>query len=68
MRLSKAQLRVVEALQNNGYIWIAAGCPYLVKEVDGVRQSVLLNKKVFQNLKEHKVIVEHSSGNRWILR
>jgi hypothetical protein len=67
-RLSKAQLRVVEALQNGGYIWVAAGYPYIVKVDEKERShSSLLNRKTFEHLKERKVITE-DLGGKWNLK
>jgi hypothetical protein len=68
VRLSKAQLRVVEALQNGGHVWLAAGSPYLIKvDPEGRKHSDLLNKKTFNHLKEMKIIVE-GTDFRWRLK
>ena len=67
-RLSKAQLRVVEALQNNGYIWVAAGFPYIAKiDEKGRQHSVALNRKTFDHLREMKVI-EEDLEKKWHLK
>jgi hypothetical protein len=67
-RLSKAQLRVVEALQNGGHIWVAAGFPYILKvDEDGRQHSGPLNRKTFDHLKEMKVITEDLE-KKWNLK
>lgn len=67
MRLSKAQLRIVAQLQNGGWIWTAAGHPYLaVKDSEGRIKSESMHNKVFTTLKEHKIIVERGD-RQWVL-
>jgi ribosomal protein S8 len=65
MRLSKAQLKIVAVLQNQGWIWQAAGMPYLAVNEDGRVKSTPMHNKVFTTLKEHKIIKQ--VDNKWVL-
>lgn len=67
MRLTKKQLKVVDVLQNGGYIWLAASRPYLA-ELDGENRirSAPLNNLTFECLAAEKVI-KKDGYNRWTL-
>jgi len=67
MRLTKAQLRIVAHLQNGGWIWTAAGHPYLaIVDSEGRIKSESMHNKVFTTLKEHKII-KSDTPLKWTL-
>ena len=50
-RLTKVQLRVIDILQRGGYIWKAAGYPYLTeRDANGRLSTAALNRRVFDGL------------------
>lgn len=66
MRLTRQQLYVVQVLQNGGYIWFAAGHPYLAHSENGRIKSVSLNIRTFDALMCQKVIIA-KDHNQWRL-
>jgi hypothetical protein len=60
-------MKIVEVLQNGGYIWLAAGHPYLAHVEKERVKSASIHGKAFTALKEHKIIVLDSTTNRWVL-
>jgi hypothetical protein len=65
MRLSKAQKIVVDTLLNGGWIWTAAGMPYLSSNIEGRIRSTPLHNKVFETLKAHKILKQDEK--KWVL-
>ena len=57
-RLSRKQLDVVQAIQNGGYIWIAAEQPYLATKSGEQFNSRPLHGKIFTALVEHGIIAK----------
>ena len=66
MRLTKAQMEIVEFLQNGAWIWLSAGHPYIATNYDGRIRSKPMNAKVFRTMCEHGIIVP-TEGGKWLL-
>lgn len=64
MRLSKTQMKIVNELQNGGFIWMAGGHPYLAtKDKDGMYRSTIVHGRAFHALVKNKVIAEGEDGH-----
>jgi hypothetical protein len=67
MRLSKTQIKIVNELQNGGYIWEAGGFPYLaIKDNEGRIKSSPVHGKAFSALVKYGVICQ-TENKRWKL-
>lgn len=67
MRLSKTQMKIVNELQNGGFIWMAGGYPYLAtKDNEGRVRSSPVHGKAFTALTEHGII-RQDGVNKWVL-
>lgn len=67
MRLTRSQLRVLDTIRNGGYIWVAAGYPYLARKTgDGNFCSERLNNKTFTSLLDCRAISRGEDGRYYL--